>query len=91
LLELQAAVKAYRVTRGWIEVTNHDLKLIQGDKEDEEMEGEEVTAFIKEVYARVTTTVEKILSGDDDTKLYLEILEANKSYRRLAEQPSRKR
>ena len=41
------------------------------------MEDEEATAFIQEVYTRVTPTMEKILSGDDDDKLHMEILEAN--------------
>jgi hypothetical protein len=75
--ELQAAVEASGITRGWIEATNHELKLIQNEKEDEEMEDEEATAFIQEVYTRVTPTMEKILSGDDDDKLHMEILEAN--------------
>ena len=41
------------------------------------MEDEEATAFIQEVYTRVTLIIEKILSGNDDDKLYIEILEAN--------------
>lgn len=44
-----------------------------------ETEDEEATAFIQEVYGRVTPTIVKILSGDDDIKLHLEILEANKA------------
>jgi hypothetical protein len=75
--ELQAAVEASGITRGWIEATNHELKLIQDEKADEDMEDEEATAFIQEVYTRVTPTMEKILSGDDDDKLHMEILDAN--------------
>ncbi|KFY03277.1 hypothetical protein V490_00233 [Pseudogymnoascus sp. VKM F-3557] len=75
--KLQAAVEASGITRGWIEAANYELKLIQDEKEDEEMEDEEATAFIQEVYTRVTPTMEKILSGDDDDKLHMEILEAN--------------
>jgi len=41
------------------------------------MEDEEATAFIQEVYTRVIPIIEKILSGDDDDKLHMEILEAN--------------
>lgn len=41
------------------------------------MEDGEATAFIQEVYTRVTPTMEKILSGNDDSKLHMEILEAN--------------
>jgi len=41
------------------------------------MEDEEATAFIQEVYTRVTPTMEKIFSGDDDDKLHMVILEAN--------------
>jgi hypothetical protein len=75
--ELQAAVEASGITRGWIEATNHELKLIEDEKADEDMEDEEATAFIQEVYTRVTPTMEKILSGDDDNKLHMEILDAN--------------
>jgi hypothetical protein len=75
--ELQAAVEASGITRGWIETTNHKLKLIQDKKEDEEMENEEATDFIQKIYTRVTPTMEKILSGDGDDKLHMEILEAN--------------
>ncbi|MCJ1360343.1 MAG: hypothetical protein MMC33_010348 [Icmadophila ericetorum] len=75
--KLQAAVEASGITRGWIEATNHELKLIQDEKEDEYMEDEEATTFIQGVYTRVTPAMEKILSGDDDDKLYMEILEAN--------------
>ena len=75
--ELQAAVEASGITRGWIETTNQQLKLIQDKKEDEEMENEEATDFIQKIYTRVTPTMEKILSGDDDDKLHMEILEAN--------------
>ena len=72
-------MEASGITRGWIEATNHELKLIQDEKGDEEMEDEEATAFIQEVYTRVTPTMEKILSGDDDNKLHMEILDANKA------------
>jgi hypothetical protein len=75
--ELQAAVEVSGITRGWIEATNHELKLIQDEKADEDMKDKEATAFIQEVYTRVTPTIEKILSGDDDNKLYMEILDAN--------------
>jgi hypothetical protein len=53
--------------------------LIQDEKQDEEMEDEEATTFIQEVYTHVTPTIEKILSGDDDNKLHMEILDANKA------------
>ena len=36
--------------------------MIQDEKEDEDMENEEATAFIQEVYMRVTPTMEKIKS-----------------------------
>jgi hypothetical protein len=74
--ELQATVKASGITRGWIEATNHELKLIQDEKADEDMEDKEAIAFIQEVYTRVTPIIEKILSGDNDNKLYMEILDA---------------
>jgi hypothetical protein len=77
VLELQAAVEASGITRGWIEATNHELKLIPDEKEDEDMDDEEATTFIQGVYTRVTTTMEKILSGNDDDRLHMEILEAN--------------
>ena len=41
------------------------------------MEDEEAIVFIQEVYTRVIPIMEKILSGDDDDKLYIEILKAN--------------
>jgi hypothetical protein len=44
--ELQAAVEASGITRGWIEAINHELKLIQDEKADEDMEDEEATAFM---------------------------------------------
>jgi hypothetical protein len=75
--ELQAAVKVSGITRGWIEAINYKLKLIQDKKEDEEMEDEDATAFIRDVYIYITPTIEKILSGNNDNKLHMEILEAN--------------
>jgi hypothetical protein len=44
--ELQAAVEVSGITRGWIEAINYKLKLIQDEKEDEEMEDKEATNFI---------------------------------------------
>lgn len=44
--ELQAAVEASGITRGWIEATNHKLKLIQDEKADEDIEDEEATTLI---------------------------------------------
>lgn len=41
------------------------------------MEDEGATVIIQEVYTRVTPIMEKILSGDDGDKLYMEILDAN--------------
>jgi hypothetical protein len=77
VLELQAAVEVSGITRGWIEAINYKLKLIQDEKEDEEMEDEEATAFIQEVYICIIPTIEKILSSNNNNKLYMEILEVN--------------
>lgn len=77
MLELQAAVKVSGITRGWIEATNYKLKLIQDEKADEDIKDKEATAFIQKVYTRVTPTMEKILSGNNDNKLYMEILDTN--------------
>ena len=71
-------VKVSRITRGWIEVINHELKLISDNKKDEDMkEDKEAITFIQEVYIRIILIIEKILSGDNNDKLYIEILEAN--------------
>jgi hypothetical protein len=77
ILELQATIEVSGITRNWIKVTNHELKLIQDKKADEDMEDKETTAFIQEVYTRVIPTMEKILSGDNNNKLHIEILDTN--------------
>ncbi|CZR68462.1 uncharacterized protein PAC_18361 [Phialocephala subalpina] len=56
---------------------SRDKEAWQNEKADEDMEDEEAIAFIQEVYTRITPTMEKILSGNDDNKLHMEILDAN--------------
>ena len=46
-------------------------------EDNKEIEDEEATTFIQEVYTYVTPTIEKILSSDDNNKLHIEILEVN--------------
>ncbi|KAG4414564.1 hypothetical protein IFR04_012312 [Cadophora malorum] len=75
--KLQASVEVSGLTRGWIQATNYEPRLIQNEKEDEEMEDEWATA--QEVYTRIAPIMENILSGDDDIKLHLEILDPNKA------------
>jgi hypothetical protein len=77
VLELQAAVEVSGITRGWIEAINHELKLIQDEKVDKDIEDKEAIAFIQEVYIYVTPTIEKILSSNNNNKLYIEILDIN--------------
>jgi hypothetical protein len=48
-------------------------------KEDEEIEDKEAITFISEVYIRITLTIEKILSSNNNNKLDIEILEVNKA------------
>jgi hypothetical protein len=41
------------------------------------MEDKKTIVFIQEIYIRVTPTIEKILSGNNNNKLYIEILDIN--------------
>jgi len=75
--ELQAAVEASGITKGWIKATNHKLKLIEDEKANEDIENKKATAFIQEVYTRVTFIIKKILNGNNNNKLHMEILDTN--------------
>ncbi|PQE17586.1 C2 domain-containing protein [Rutstroemia sp. NJR-2017a WRK4] len=85
LQTLRDVVGRVGVTSGWIETKDREMELIPNEIEDVEMEDVEARGSIEEIFKRITPTMEKILSNDDDDELHKRILDANNEIQKWKE------